>query len=67
MGSLVVRASDSRPEGLCLMPDATNPLRVHTEYVFVKLVGHRKTCGQSQQKSRGQGAGEYSPTLQFHA
>ncbi|GFT40628.1 hypothetical protein TNCV_3008021 [Trichonephila clavipes] len=32
VGSLVVRASDSRPEGLGLPP---NTLRVHTEYVLV--------------------------------
>ncbi|GFT23354.1 uncharacterized protein TNCV_2016421 [Trichonephila clavipes] len=35
-GSLVVRASDSRPEGLGSMPPIT--LRVHTEYVLVKSV-----------------------------
>ncbi|GFX33027.1 hypothetical protein TNCV_3812961 [Trichonephila clavipes] len=37
LGSLVVRASDSRPEDLVSMPP--NTLRVHTEYVFVKSVG----------------------------
>ncbi|GFU67025.1 hypothetical protein TNCV_4968741 [Trichonephila clavipes] len=30
VGSLVVRASDSRPEGLGLMPMPPNTLRVHT-------------------------------------
>ncbi|GFW77163.1 hypothetical protein TNCV_2725931 [Trichonephila clavipes] len=42
VGSLVVRASDSRPEGLGWMPP--NTLRVHTEYVLVKSVGP-KSCG----------------------
>ncbi|GFU49396.1 uncharacterized protein TNCV_2161941 [Trichonephila clavipes] len=37
VGSLVVRASDSRPEGLGSMPP--NTLRVHTEHVIVKSVG----------------------------
>ncbi|GFW45128.1 hypothetical protein TNCV_716301 [Trichonephila clavipes] len=37
VGSLVVRASDSRPEGLSSMPP--NNLRVHTGYVLVKSVG----------------------------
>ncbi|GFV91752.1 hypothetical protein TNCV_4763171 [Trichonephila clavipes] len=36
--NLVVRASDSRPEGLGSMPDPLNVLRVHTEYVLVKSV-----------------------------
>ncbi|GFU93128.1 hypothetical protein TNCV_206731 [Trichonephila clavipes] len=39
VGSLVVRASDSRPEDLGLMPDATKYLRVHKEYVLAKSVG----------------------------
>ncbi|GFV78310.1 hypothetical protein TNCV_94701 [Trichonephila clavipes] len=39
VGSLVVRASDSRPEGLGSMPMPSNTLRVHTEYVLVKSVG----------------------------
>ncbi|GFX81043.1 nitric oxide synthase [Trichonephila clavipes] len=34
---LVVRASDSRPEGMGSMP--SNTFRVHTEYVLVKSVG----------------------------
>ncbi|GFU12749.1 hypothetical protein TNCV_54811 [Trichonephila clavipes] len=37
MGRLVFGASDSRPEGLGLMPP--NTLRVNTEYALVKLVG----------------------------
>ncbi|GFS76386.1 uncharacterized protein TNCV_1620281 [Trichonephila clavipes] len=37
VGSLVVGASDSRPEGLGSMPPNTR--RVHTEYVLVKSVG----------------------------
>ncbi|GFY28138.1 hypothetical protein TNCV_4394721 [Trichonephila clavipes] len=36
VGSPVVRASDSRPEGLGSVPP--NTLRVHTEYVLVKSV-----------------------------
>ncbi|GFW98486.1 hypothetical protein TNCV_3791171 [Trichonephila clavipes] len=36
VGSLVVRASDSRPEGL-----GSNTLRLHTEYVLVKSVGSK--------------------------
>ncbi|GFT75833.1 hypothetical protein TNCV_851351 [Trichonephila clavipes] len=31
VGSLVVRASDSRPEGLVSMPVSSNTLRVHTD------------------------------------
>ncbi|GFW02481.1 hypothetical protein TNCV_2454971 [Trichonephila clavipes] len=37
VGSLVIRASDCRPEGLGSMPP--NTLQVHTEYVLVKSVG----------------------------
>ncbi|GFY15482.1 uncharacterized protein TNCV_1572931 [Trichonephila clavipes] len=47
VGSLVVRASDSRPEGLGSMPP--NTLRVHTEYVLVKSVGP-KSCGMSHER-----------------
>ncbi|GFS90507.1 uncharacterized protein TNCV_4097111 [Trichonephila clavipes] len=47
VGSLVVRASDSRPEGLGSMPP--NTLRVHTEYVLVKSVGP-KSCGLSHER-----------------
>ncbi|GFW02305.1 hypothetical protein TNCV_1732201 [Trichonephila clavipes] len=32
MGSLMVRASDSRPEGLSSIPMPSNTLRVHTEW-----------------------------------
>ncbi|GFV48933.1 uncharacterized protein TNCV_257581, partial [Trichonephila clavipes] len=47
VGSLVVRASDSRPEGLGSMPPTT--LRVHTEYGLVKSVGP-KSCGLSHER-----------------
>ncbi|GFV05083.1 hypothetical protein TNCV_222981 [Trichonephila clavipes] len=47
VGRLVVRASDSRPEGLGSMPP--NTLRVHTEYVLVKSVG-LKSCGLSNER-----------------
>ncbi|GFV52391.1 hypothetical protein TNCV_1271451 [Trichonephila clavipes] len=47
VGSLVVRASDSRPGGLGSM--LPNTLRVHTEYVVVKPVG-RKSCGPSHER-----------------
>ncbi|GFU20063.1 hypothetical protein TNCV_1192051 [Trichonephila clavipes] len=60
VGSLVVRASDSRLEGLGSMPDATKYLRAYTEYVLVKSLGP-KTCELSQ------GTGEYFPLLLFHA
>ncbi|GFV38236.1 hypothetical protein TNCV_4792221 [Trichonephila clavipes] len=39
VGSLVIRASDSRPEGLGSMPVPPNTLQEHTEYVLVKSVG----------------------------
>ncbi|GFY09594.1 hypothetical protein TNCV_380901 [Trichonephila clavipes] len=52
MGSLVVRASDSRPGST---PNATK----HSPSQWV-----RKSCGRSQQKPRVQGAGEYFPPLQ---
>ncbi|GFV41778.1 uncharacterized protein TNCV_3629291 [Trichonephila clavipes] len=61
MGSLVVRASDSRPEDLGSMPP--NTLRVHTEYVLVKSVGTKVSWAEP----RVQGTGEYFPPLQFHA
>ncbi|GFX10224.1 uncharacterized protein TNCV_1866221 [Trichonephila clavipes] len=41
MGNLVVRASDSRPEGLGSIPVPPNTLRVHMEYVLVKSVGSK--------------------------
>ncbi|GFW83345.1 uncharacterized protein TNCV_2544431 [Trichonephila clavipes] len=49
MGSLVLRASDSRPEGLGSMPMPPNTLRIHTEYVLVKSVG-LKSCGLSHER-----------------
>ncbi|GFV21995.1 uncharacterized protein TNCV_4526811 [Trichonephila clavipes] len=60
---LVVRASDSRPEGLGSMPVPPNTLRVHTEYVFVKSVGPKVLWAES----RVQSTEEYFPTIQFHA
>ncbi|GFW53717.1 uncharacterized protein TNCV_3938111 [Trichonephila clavipes] len=47
VGILVVRASESRPEGLGLMPPNTH--RVHTEYVLAKSVGP-KSCGLSHER-----------------
>ncbi|GFV55988.1 uncharacterized protein TNCV_249841 [Trichonephila clavipes] len=47
VGSLVVRALDSRPEGLRSMPP--NTLRLHTESVLVKSVGP-KSCGLSHER-----------------
>ncbi|GFW55391.1 hypothetical protein TNCV_117751 [Trichonephila clavipes] len=38
VGSLVVRASDSRSEGLGLMPLPPNTVRVHMDYVLVQSV-----------------------------
>ncbi|GFV19524.1 uncharacterized protein TNCV_3664561 [Trichonephila clavipes] len=61
MGSLMVRATDSRPEGLGSMP--LNTLRVHTENVLVKSVGPKVLWADS----RVQGTGEYFPPLQFPA
>ncbi|GFY11225.1 hypothetical protein TNCV_4472111 [Trichonephila clavipes] len=55
MGSLVVRASDSRRKGLGSMPDAA-------EYVLVKSVDPKVSCGLNHE-CRGQ---EYFPPLQFH-
>ncbi|GFW94733.1 uncharacterized protein TNCV_4247731 [Trichonephila clavipes] len=63
LGSLVVRAPDSRPEGLGSMPVPPNTLRVYTEYVLVKSVGPKLLWGES----RVQGTGENYPPLQFHA
>ncbi|GFW58202.1 uncharacterized protein TNCV_2633761 [Trichonephila clavipes] len=62
VGSLVVRASDSRPEGLGSMPVPPNTLRVHTEYVLVKSVDQKVLWA----KSRVQGTGENFNPLQFH-
>ncbi|GFV17092.1 uncharacterized protein TNCV_3632561 [Trichonephila clavipes] len=60
VGTLVVRASDSRPEGLGSM--TPNTLRVYTEYVLVKSVGPEVLWAESRVK----GTGEYFPPLQFH-
>ncbi|GFX75347.1 hypothetical protein TNCV_3043691 [Trichonephila clavipes] len=59
--SLVVRASDSRLEGLGSMPDATK-YRVHMENVLVKSVGPKVLWADS----RVQGSGEYFPPIQSH-
>ncbi|GFU94442.1 hypothetical protein TNCV_2644301 [Trichonephila clavipes] len=48
VGSLVVRASDSRPEGLGSMPVPPNTLRVHTEYVLVKLGDQKVLWAESR-------------------
>ncbi|GFX72312.1 CCHC-type domain-containing protein [Trichonephila clavipes] len=63
MGSLVVRALDSKLEGLSLMPVLPNTLRVHTEYVLAKSVGPKVLLAES----RVQGTGENFPPLQFDA
>ncbi|GFU77512.1 hypothetical protein TNCV_3498851 [Trichonephila clavipes] len=47
VGSLVVRASNSRPEGLDSMSEATKYPPSVTEYVLVKSVGP-KSCGLSR-------------------
>ncbi|GFX96142.1 uncharacterized protein TNCV_2290311 [Trichonephila clavipes] len=60
---LVVRAPDSGPEGLGLMPVSPNTLRIHTEYVLVKSVSPNVLWAES----RVQGTGENFPPLQFHA
>ncbi|GFW07789.1 uncharacterized protein TNCV_3919221 [Trichonephila clavipes] len=62
MGSLVDRASDSRPEGLGSMPLPPNTFQVHTEYVLVKSLGPKVLWAES----RVQGTGEYFPPLQFY-
>ncbi|GFV20830.1 hypothetical protein TNCV_552661 [Trichonephila clavipes] len=59
----MIRASDSRPEGLGSMPDATEFFRVHMKYVLVKSVGPNVFWADSQV----QRTGEYFPSLQFHA
>ncbi|GFU81908.1 uncharacterized protein TNCV_2537171 [Trichonephila clavipes] len=67
VGSLVVRASDSKPEGLGSMPDANkyppSTLGVRYEYALVKSVGPKVLWAES----RAQGTGEYFPPIQFHA
>ncbi|GFY17882.1 uncharacterized protein TNCV_3383751 [Trichonephila clavipes] len=57
---VVVRASDSRPEGLGSMPP--NTLRVHTENLLVKSVDPKFLWAVS----RVQGTGEYFSPIQFH-
>ncbi|GFU21876.1 hypothetical protein TNCV_3283501 [Trichonephila clavipes] len=51
MGSLVIRASDSRPEGHGSMPDDTKYSPSTTEHVLVKSVGS-KSC-ELNHESRG--------------
>ncbi|GFW28897.1 uncharacterized protein TNCV_202201 [Trichonephila clavipes] len=63
VGSLVVRAPDSGPEGLSSMPVPPNTLQVHTEYVLFKSVGPKESWAES----RVQGTGENFPPFQFHA
>ncbi|GFW71774.1 uncharacterized protein TNCV_4658221 [Trichonephila clavipes] len=63
VGSLVVRAPNSRPEGLSSMPVPPNTIRVHTEYMLVKSVGPKFLWAES----RVQETGENFPPLQFHA
>ncbi|GFW66055.1 uncharacterized protein TNCV_588811 [Trichonephila clavipes] len=63
VGSLVVRASDSRPNGLGSIPVPPNTLQVHTEYVLVKSVGPKVLWVES----RVQRTGENFPPLHFHA
>ncbi|GFX53686.1 uncharacterized protein TNCV_1596321 [Trichonephila clavipes] len=62
VGSLVVKAPDSRPEGLGSMPVPPNILPIHTGYVLVKSVGPNVLWDES----RVQGTGENFPPLQFH-
>ncbi|GFX62708.1 hypothetical protein TNCV_4868681 [Trichonephila clavipes] len=63
VGSLVVRASDSSPEGLGSMPDVTKyPPSTHGD-TLVKSVGPKLLWAES----RAQGTGEYFPPLQFNA
>ncbi|GFW23926.1 hypothetical protein TNCV_946101 [Trichonephila clavipes] len=59
MGSLVVRASDNRPEGLGSMPDATKYPLSTRGYVLIKSVGPKVLWAES----RVQGTGEYFPPL----
>ncbi|GFW69423.1 uncharacterized protein TNCV_487721 [Trichonephila clavipes] len=58
VGSLVVRAPDSGPEGLGSMPVPPNTLRVHAEYMLVKSVGPKVLWAES----RVQGTGEKFPS-----
>ncbi|GFU92207.1 hypothetical protein TNCV_1509321 [Trichonephila clavipes] len=62
---LVVRESTQTQEGLGSMPDATKyPQRHNTEYVLVKSVRVRMSCGL---KHKCRGTEEYFPPIQFHA
>ncbi|GFW96851.1 uncharacterized protein TNCV_2159871 [Trichonephila clavipes] len=63
VGGLVVRASDSIPEGLGSMPVPPNTLRIHTEYVLVKSVDPKVLWAES----RVRGTEECFPPIQFHA
>ncbi|GFV09735.1 uncharacterized protein TNCV_2597901 [Trichonephila clavipes] len=54
VGSLVVRAPDSRPEGLGSMSVPPNTLRVHTEYVLVKSVGPKVLWAESLVQGTGE-------------
>ncbi|GFT63914.1 hypothetical protein TNCV_2314021 [Trichonephila clavipes] len=45
---LVVRAPNSRPEGLGSMPLPPNTLQVHTEYMLIKSVGPKVSWAESQ-------------------
>ncbi|GFU06565.1 hypothetical protein TNCV_3404651 [Trichonephila clavipes] len=59
VGSLVVRASDSRLEGLGSMPDATKYPPSTLEYVLVKSVGS-KSCGLSHEHRKDSSREEVS-------
>ncbi|GFY00467.1 uncharacterized protein TNCV_1665061 [Trichonephila clavipes] len=63
VGSLVVKALDSRPDSLGSMPVPPNTLRVHMEYVLVKSVDTKVLWAES----RVQGTEEYFPPLRFPA
>ncbi|GFU83535.1 uncharacterized protein TNCV_4217951 [Trichonephila clavipes] len=62
VGILLIRASDSRPEGLGSMPDVTKYPPSTQGYMRVKSVGLEVLWAES----RVQGTGEYFPPLQFH-
>ncbi|GFT18171.1 hypothetical protein TNCV_183321 [Trichonephila clavipes] len=62
VGSLVVRASESRPEVLSSMPP--NTLRVHTEYVLAKSV-NLKVLWVVAAESRGAGSWRISLSSSF--
>ncbi|GFX77220.1 hypothetical protein TNCV_1680031 [Trichonephila clavipes] len=49
VGSLMVRASDSKPEDLGSMPVPPNSLRVHKEYVLIKSVGPKVLWAESHE------------------